>query len=101
MSMREWLIQRVKKAGENIESTLTNILLLALAGGSLGILAFSKKALSFFLQILATPTPVWATILLVLLCYLYIHIRFRKGTILGTILGDNIRDNIRDTSHLT
>lgn len=78
MSMREMLKQRIKKLFENTESTITNVILLGLLGGSAAILAVSKKALSVFLQIITTPTPLWATILLVLLCYLYIYLRFRR-----------------------
>jgi len=75
--MKEWLIRRIKKAGGNIESTLTNIFFLALFGGSVAILAFSKKALSFVLQIAEIPTPLWATILLVLMCFLYIYLKIQ------------------------
>jgi hypothetical protein len=78
MTMREWLKQRIKKLFENTESTITNIILLALFGGSATILAVSKKALSVFLQIINTPTPLWATISLVLLGCGYIYLKFRK-----------------------
>jgi hypothetical protein len=79
MTMREWLKQRIKKLFENTESTITNIFLLALFGGSATILAVSKKALSAFLQIATTPTPLWATISLVLLVCLYIYIKLRQS----------------------
>jgi hypothetical protein len=48
-------------------------------GGSATILAVSKKALSAFLQILTIPTPLWATISLVLLSCLYIYLKFRPS----------------------
>ena len=76
--MKEWLTRRIRKAGENIESTLTQIFFLALCGGSIVILAFSKKALNFFLQFLNISTPLWATISLILLCGLYASLKLRR-----------------------
>lgn len=73
--MKQWLIQRIKKLFENIESTITTIIVLALLGGSIGILALSKKALTVFLQIANIPTPLWVTIVLVLLVVGYIKIK--------------------------
>jgi hypothetical protein len=78
MTIRDWLIKRIKKAFENTEATITSVIVIALLGGSATILAISKKALNFSLQILTTPTPLWATILLVLLGYLYIYLKFRQ-----------------------
>ncbi len=75
MCTKEWLIIRLKKAGENIESTLSQIFFLALFGGSLAILALSKKALYFVLQLANTATPLWATIALILLCGLYMYLK--------------------------
>ena len=76
--MKEWLKRRIKKAGENIESTLTQIFFLVLFGGSVAILAFSKKALNFVLQLLNTSTPLWASISLILLCGLYTSSKLRR-----------------------
>ena len=73
--MKQWLIKRIKKLFENIESTITTVIVIALLGGSLGILALSKRALNFFLQIINIPTPIWATILLVLLVFAYLKIK--------------------------
>lgn len=75
MSMKQWLIKRIKKLFENIESTITTVIVLALLGSSIGILALSKKALNFFLQIVNIPTPLWATIVLVFLVTAYIKIK--------------------------
>lgn len=68
-----------KKLFENIESAITTVIFLALVGGSIGILAFSKKALNYFLQIANTPTPLWATIVLVALCCGYIYLKWQKS----------------------
>ena len=73
--MKEWLIKRIKKLFENIESTITTVIVLALLGSSIGILALSKKALNVFLQIANIPTPLWATIVLVLLLTVYIKMK--------------------------
>ena len=75
--MKEWQLKRIKKAGENIESTITQIILVALIGGTATIITFSKTALNFVLQLLNIPTPLWATILLVLLCFIYIYLKLR------------------------
>ena len=76
--MKEWLKRRIKKTCENIESTLTQIFFLALFGGSVAILAFSKNALNFVLQLLNTSTPLWAAISLILLCGLYTGLKIRR-----------------------
>jgi len=77
--MKEWLIRRIKKAGENIESTLTQVVSLALFGGSVAILALSKTALNFALQLVNTPTPLWATIVLAFLSSVYIYIKTSRS----------------------
>jgi hypothetical protein len=76
--MKQWLIQRTKKLFENIESTITTVIVLALLGGSIGILALSKKALTYFLQIANIPTPLWATIALAFVVVGYIYLKKRK-----------------------
>ncbi len=73
--MKQWLIKRIKKLFENIESTITTVIVLAILGGSIGILASSKKALNIFLQIVNIPTPLWATIVLVFLVITYIKMK--------------------------
>jgi len=78
MPMREWMIKRIKKAGENIESTLTQIFFVALLGGSVAILAFSKKALTFVLQLINTPTPLWTIIAVGLVLGVYIYLKKSK-----------------------
>jgi len=78
MSTKQWLLNRLKKAFENTESTITSIIVLAVLGGSVGILSFSQKALSFFLQLLKTPTPLWATIALVFLAGICIYLKLHK-----------------------
>ena len=78
MPMKEWLLKHIKKIAERIETKVIDIILLALFGGTLGVLAFSETALDYFLLILNTPTPLWATIALVLLSGLYIYLKPSK-----------------------
>lgn len=78
MTMKQWLLKRIKKLFENIESTITTVIVLALLGGSIGILALSKKALNVFLQIANIPTPLWATIAVVFLVMVYIYLRTKR-----------------------
>ncbi len=49
---------------------------LILAGGGLWVL--TNTAITFVIQIANTPTPLWATILLILLSCLYIQLRVRR-----------------------
>jgi H+/Cl- antiporter ClcA len=80
--MKEWLKQRIKKAGENIESTITQIILIVILGGTAAIYAFAKKTFNIILQLLNAPTPLWAAILLIILliilCVLYTRFRIRQ-----------------------
>lgn len=52
------------------------LVVLIVAGG--GLLAISKTALDFSIQIITTPTPLWVTISLVLLSCLYTYLRVRQ-----------------------
>lgn len=38
----------------------------------------AKRILGYAIQLLSTPTPLWATILLILLCCLYIYLKLRR-----------------------
>ena len=76
--MQQWLKKRLIKLFENIESTITTVIVFALIGGAIGILALSKKALNCFLHIVNTPTSLWATIALVLLLGGYIYLKKPK-----------------------
>lgn len=76
--MQQWLKKRLTKLFENIESIITTVIVFALISGAIGILALSKKALNCFLHIVNTPTPLWATIALVLLLGGYIYLKKPK-----------------------
>ncbi|MEW6614291.1 MAG: hypothetical protein AB1401_02310 [Thermodesulfobacteriota bacterium] len=72
------MIKRIKKLFENIESTITTLIVLFLLSSSVGILAVSKKALNFFLQTINIPTPLYITIIL-LVVVLILHLKARKS----------------------
>ena len=72
-TMKQWLLNRIKKIFENTESAITAVIVVALLGGSAGILALSKNALYYFLQIVNIPTPLWVTTALVIVSCGYIY----------------------------
>ena len=77
-TMKQWLLNRIKKIFENTESAITAVIVVALLGGSAGILALSKNALYYFLQIVNIPTPLWVTTALVIVSCGYIYAKFLK-----------------------
>ena len=72
--MKQLLINSIKRLFRNTESTITTIIVLSLLGGSVGVLSFSKNLLKLFLQILNIPTPLWATIAVAFLVFVYLKI---------------------------
>ncbi len=66
--------------GDTRQAIISYIVLALIAMGG-GLLALSKTALNLSIQIMTTPTPLWATISLVLLGCLYIHLKFRSLSI--------------------
>ncbi len=78
MHLRATLTKWLKLIFSDIRQTIVGIVVagVIIAGG--GLLAISRTALDFSIQILSTPTPLWATILLVLLCAAYIRLRVLK-----------------------
>ena len=53
-------------------------IVLALVGGTGGLLYLSKTLLDFSVAIATISTPLWATIFLILLCGLYTSLRLRR-----------------------
>ena len=78
MPPKEKLLNSIKTIFGDTRQAIVSIIVLALVGGSSGLLYLSKTALDFFLQLLRIPTPLWAAILLVLLCCLYIYLKTHK-----------------------
>jgi len=76
--MKEWLKRRIKKAAENIESTITQLFLIFLLGGTAAIYTFAKNTFNIILKLINSPTPLWLSILLIILCVLYTRLRIRQ-----------------------
>ena len=76
----------------DVRRTVIGVIVLALFGGTTGVLYLSKTALDFSIAIINIPTPLWATFAVVLLLGVYIHLRSRRprlpsGTFLHQALG--------------
>ena len=78
--MTQWLIKLSRTIFSDVRRAIIGIILVALLGGTGGVLYLSKTLLHVSIDILKTPTPLWATIALVLLCCVYIYSkRFAKS----------------------
>lgn len=77
--MKEWMQRRIKKFGENIESTITSALFWLIVGGPLVLVATYKFLRDFFLQLLQEPTPLWATTVMIAICCLYTYAKVAKS----------------------
>lgn len=75
--MKEKLIKILKSILSDVRKTAIGLIVVGLIGGTSGLLYLSKTALSFSIAILNTTTPLWATILLVLICCLYTYLKIR------------------------
>lgn len=72
------LLKILKTIASDVRQAAIPAILLLILGGTTGILLLSGKALILSKQIASTPTPLWATTLLVLLCCSYIYLKVRK-----------------------
>jgi predicted transcriptional regulator len=77
MHPKEALKKFLKLIGADTRSAIVSYIVVALILAMGGLSALYKRTQDVALQILTTPTPIWATILLVLLGYLYIQIKVR------------------------
>ena len=68
----------IKTLFSDVRQAIVGGLVLAVFGSIGGILYLSKAALSFSIAIVNTPTPLWASIALVLLLGLYIWLTLKK-----------------------
>ena len=67
----------LKSIFSDVRSTIIGLCVIAVVGGTSGLLYLSKTALSFSIAILNTKTSLWVTILLVLTCCLYTYLKVR------------------------
>ena len=73
--MKQWLIKILKTIVSDVRQAVVPTILLSLAGGIAGLIFLWQKASSVAVQIAKIPTPLWATIALVLLCCVYIYLK--------------------------
>jgi hypothetical protein len=70
-TMKQALTKLLKIIASDVRQSAVPAILLLLVGGTGGLLYFFQGALALSIQIVSLPTPLWATIALVLLCCLY------------------------------
>lgn len=70
------LLKYMFKFFGDIGTGLTVAILLGLVGLS-ALISFLTNTLDYVIQILTLPTPLWGTIVLALLCYMYFHIKYK------------------------
>jgi hypothetical protein len=78
MHLKATLIKWLKLFGGDMRRAVVGYILvvLILAGG--GVLVVTKTALTWLTQIANIQTPLWVTILLILLCGLYTYLKTRQ-----------------------
>jgi hypothetical protein len=91
--MKQALTKTLKTIFSDVRRAIVGSIVLLLVGGSSGLLYFSRKALSFAIRIANIPTPLWATILFVLLCGVYTRLRVARGRALSTPQNSAIRSD--------
>jgi hypothetical protein len=70
-TMQEVLLKNIKRIYVHIESCIVQVVFLSFVAAYGGLLVVSKKVSDFSLQLANTPTPLWATIALSVLCCYY------------------------------
>ena len=78
MRLKENFKKYMKSFGADIRQSIVGYIVVGLiiAGGGVAIL--TKTALTWLTQIANIPTPLWATIVLILLCCLYAYLKLRQ-----------------------
>lgn len=101
--MPQMLKQWIKKRFDDVQSAIVSLVVLALiAAFGTTIYFFSKNLMLFLIELLISPTPLWATILLVLLSCLLIYVINRRSPIYqkppakGSPINNNVSDDLTD-----
>lgn len=76
--MKQILIKIVKIIVSDVRQAAVPAILFLIVGGSGGLIYLYRKALSGTILVANTPTPLWATIALVLLCCVYTYAKVEK-----------------------
>jgi hypothetical protein len=78
MHLKATLLGWLKVIVADIRKSIIGIIVAGLIVAAGGLHLLSKTVLNFSTQLLSTPTPLWATILLILLCCLYTCLKLRQ-----------------------
>ena len=88
--MKQKLIQILKTIIADVRQAYVPVILLSVIGGTGTVFYFYERALTWTIQIVNTPTPLWATIALALGCCLYTYLHNQK---LLKEIGENKRSS--------
>ena len=78
MHLKEVLIKLLKSLGGDIRQTIVSVVVIGALSVYGGLLLLSNAVLNYSIQLLTMSTPLWATILLILLGYIYIYLKLQK-----------------------
>jgi hypothetical protein len=76
--MKQVITKIAKALFSDARKAIIGAIVLALVGGTGGLLYLSKTALAFSIAKSTMPIPLWAAILLILLCGFYTHLKIRQ-----------------------
>ncbi|MFH1021274.1 MAG: hypothetical protein V1782_11805 [Pseudomonadota bacterium] len=76
--MKQMLLHILKTLSADARKTIFGVILLAILGGTGGVLYLSRTALNYGIETANILTPLWATIASALLCCVYIYINTQK-----------------------
>lgn len=79
MHLKEDIIQFLKSIGVDTRQAVVGLIIVGIISAYGGLLYLSKTVLNYSILLLTSPTPLWATILLVLLGCLYTYKKSRKA----------------------
>ena len=86
------LTKLLKSLGVDTRQAIVGLIVVGLISAYGGLLYLSKVVLNYSILLLTTPTPLWATISLVLLGYGYIYLIFHRSYS-SAPLSDKIEDS--------
>jgi hypothetical protein len=78
MHLKATLIKWLKLFGGDTRRAIIGYIVLVLIAAGGGVVVLTKTTLTWLTQIANIPTPLWATILPVLLCGLYAYLKTRQ-----------------------
>lgn len=86
------LLKLLKSLAADVRNAIVAVVVVGLLLAYGGLLYLSKTALSYTILILQTPTPLWASIALVLLCGVYIRLRVVRHRALVSSQNKSVKD---------